>query len=79
MKYWARIKATGEEFRVDRIDFHVYPICANSRRWSIEEVDLFVKKEDYPGLWSAWENVSGTENHEFKLPDLKGKYFDKIG
>lgn len=36
-----RIKATGQVFRLDRIDKHVYPICANYRRWRLEEVEIF--------------------------------------
>jgi len=70
-KQWVRVKATGEEFRLDRIDGHVHPVCANYRRWDYDEVEIFIRKEDYPLLWAVISNIP--ENNEFRLPDFKGK------
>lgn len=36
-----RIKATGQVFRLNRIDNHVYPVCANYTRYRFDEVEIF--------------------------------------
>lgn len=39
-----KIKKTNQVFRLDRMDKHVHPVCANYRRWRLEDVEIIRSK-----------------------------------